>query len=683
MPNKYWLKTLFFLCALALFGKINAQVRFKVALSSDSTRYQVSLFSETGPFSNSFDNIFSSATVTLIAPTGQLVPTAINNQTGFWSGPSTFINPVGEIERDYFVFTLNSPNSDIVFTPGLEVDLFSFANTMSCAGAVELMDNDNDPFREQDPSANVGNQITIVNFGQINAYSGAYQPGSANCMGAPDCNLTLDNVSKTDIMTCGGDNGSIIINASNNIGNLQYSIDNGITWLNSNTFLNLGIGNYTIKVRDDICEQTYDSNPVTIVEPGITVNVTDSIPASCNTTLDGQITVVASGGQAPYEYSINNGANWTTNGTFTGLGNGIFTVKARNADGSCETSYPNLIVFSTQGINIGVDKTNISCTTGTNGTIDISAAGGIGTFNYSIDSGQTWLATSSFTGLTGGDYYVFVRNSNGDCENAFVDNPVTISESTLNYTVTATEPPCTGGAFGSIAITLNGETGTFDYSIDSGATWLTNATFSNLDTGAYYVMVRTQGGGCESPYVNNPVNLSIAPINISVTTLAGGCEQEASNRIIVAATGGTSIFEYSNDDGATWQTSNIFENLANGAYSVKVRNTDETCETAYADNPINFTGNAINIGLSTIAPSCNVALDGSINISASGGNGSYIYSIDNGANYNNLRNFTGLGNGVYTISVKNADGTCETTYSNNPILWRLPVLLLQMALFRC
>ena len=676
MPNKYWLKTLFFLCALALFGKIDAQVRFKVALSSDSTRYQVSLYSETGPFSQSSANIISSATVTLIAPTGQVVPTAVNSQTGLWSGQSTFINPVGELGRDYFVFTLNNPNSDIVFTPGLEVNLFSFANTMTCAGAVELMDNDNDPLREQDPNVNVGNQITVVNFGQTNAYGGAFQPGSANCMGAPACDLTINSVSKTAITSCGGDNGIIIINASNNSGTLLYSIDNGINWLNTNIFLNLGIGNYTIKVKDDICEQIHDSNPVAILEPGITVQVTDSIPASCNTSQDGKITVVASGGLAPYEYSINNGVNWTTNGTFASLGNGIFTVKARNADSTCETTYPNLIVFSTQGINIGVDKTDVSCTTGTNGTIDISAAGGIGTFNYSIDSGQTWLATSSFTNLVSGDYYVFVRNSNGNCETAYPNNPISISESALNYTVIAANPPCTGGLLGSIDIAVNGETGSFEYSIDNGATWLATATFSNLDTGNYNIIVRATGGGCESPYANNPVVLSISPINISITTLAGGCENDQSNRIIVSASGGTSVFEYSKDNGVTWQASNIFENLANGDYILKVRNTDETCETAYAANPVSFTGNAINIGLNTIAPSCDIALDGSINISASGGNGSYIYSIDDGITYDNISVFTGLGNGMYTIKVKNADGTCETTYANNPIQFNTPALTL-------
>jgi len=676
MPNKYWLKTLFFLWALACFGTIDAQVRFKVALSSDSTRYQVSLFSETGPFSQPSDNIFSSATITLIAPTGQLTPTAISNQIGFWSGPNTFINPVGELNRDYFVFTLNNPNSDIVFTPGLEVNLFSFANNLSCAGAVELMDNDNDPFLLQDPNVNIGSQITIVNFGQVNAYSGAFQPGSANCMGAPACDLTISNVSETAITSCGGNNGSIIIEAANATGTLLYSIDNGITWSSTGTFSNLGIGNYTIKVKDDICEVTSDSNPVAIAEPGITVQVTDSIPATCNNSVDGQITIVASGGLPPYEYSINNGANWTSNGTFAGLGNGVFIIKARNADSTCETTHANSIVFSTQGINVEVDKTDISCTTGANGTIDISAAGGIGIFNYSIDSGQTWLATSDFSDLASGNYYVFVRNSNGNCESAYINNPVVINENAVNYTVTSIDPPCTGGALGSIELVLNGETGTFEYSIDNGISWLSNPIFSNLDTGTYQIVVRTEGGGCESPFVNNPVTLSIAPINISVTTIAGGCENDMTNRIIVSTSGGDGIFEYSIDDGTTWQTSNIFENLANNDYQLKVRNIDGSCETAYALNPISFTGSAINIGISTIAPSCNDALDGSINISANGGNGNYIYSIDDGANFTNLSAFIGLGNGMYTIKVRNADGTCETTYSNNPVQFNTPALAL-------
>ncbi len=667
MPNNYWFKTLFFLLATFIVGKVDAQVKFKVALSPDSTFYQVSLLSEIGPFFASSQNFVPTATVTLIAPTGELTPASIANQKGIWSGPDTYINPVGGLDQDYFVFSLNGAVNDIVFTPGLEVDLFTFTNSGNCAGAVELMDNDNDPFREQDPTANVGNHITVFGNGQGNSYGGIHDPRSANCMGFPPCNLTIGSVTKTDILTCGADDGSITINATNGTGTLEYSINNGLNWFTTNTFNNLAIGNYTIIVKDDNCEQTYDTNPVTILEPNIAVTLTDSLPPSCNSSLDGQITVAASGGVAPYEYSINNGANWTTNGAFTSLGNGIFNIKARNVDSTCETSYPNAVVFSTQGINLTLVKTDISCTNGTNGTISITAEGGMGSFQYSIDNGVTWLASANFTDLAAGNYMVLARNSNGTCEVAFEGNPVVISESALNFTVTPTDPDCNGVADGTISIDLTGETSSFEYTIDDGTNWVTNATFSNLDIGAYTIKVRKVGGTCETAFSNNPVVLDRQMINISVSTFAGGCDDGMTNSITVAASGGNASFQYSKDDGATWQNSNIFNSLANGDYTIKVRTTDLSCETAFVNNPVSFASSAINVGVSSSPPACHDLSNGSITVTANGGTGSFIYSIDGGANYSNLTNFTGLANGNYNIFVKNADGTCETEYPNNPI----------------
>ena len=195
MPNKYWLRTLYLLGTLFILGNLQAQVRFKVALLPDSSGYQVSLFSEIGPFPATAQNFVPSATVTLIAPTGQVVPSSLTSQSGFWSGPDTYINPVASLNTDYFVFTMNGTNSDIRFSPGAEVNLFTFLNSESCAGAVELMDNDNDPFRNQDPTVNIGNQISVFGLGEGNVYGGAYQPGSADCTGPPPCDLVLDSVS--------------------------------------------------------------------------------------------------------------------------------------------------------------------------------------------------------------------------------------------------------------------------------------------------------------------------------------------------------------------------------------------------------------------------------------------------------------------------------------------------------
>ena len=359
MFKNYWLKTLFFFGAFLLLGKINAQVKFKVALQSDSITYQVSLYSEIGPFQATAQNFIPSSTITLIAPTGQLTPSSLISQRGTWTNNAAdnYTDPVG-IGRDYFVFILSGQINDIIFSPGLEVPLFTFQNTVSCAGAVELMDNDNDPIVNSGSSFNVGNQITVFGNGQENAYGGPFQPGSANCMGFPPCDLGLDTVMVSATSACGAADGSITITKMGGFGTVLYSINNGNDWFPTATFSNLASGSYSVKIKDDICEIIYINNPVVVSEPGITVTVSNNQAPSCNSTLDGTIAVAATGGTAPYQYSINNGGNWTTNPTFSNLGNGIFNIQARNADSTCASSFANNpIVFSTQGIDIQITKT--------------------------------------------------------------------------------------------------------------------------------------------------------------------------------------------------------------------------------------------------------------------------------------------------------------------------------------
>jgi len=51
---------------------------------------------------------------------------------------------------------------------------------------------------------------------------------------------------------------------------------------------------------------------------------------------------------------------------------------------------------------------------------------------------------------------------------------------------------------------------------------------------------------------------------------------------------------------------------------------------------------------------------GSLQVNASGGSGTYMYSIDNGANYQTSNLFENLAFGDYIVTVQNADGTCQT-----------------------
>jgi uncharacterized repeat protein (TIGR01451 family) len=73
--------------------------------------------------------------------------------------------------------------------------------------------------------------------------------------------------------TCSNQTGGEIIITATGFGVLSYSITNESNWQSSNTFSNLGIGQYIIRVRNDSsCETEYTSNPIILdFEPCIEI----------------------------------------------------------------------------------------------------------------------------------------------------------------------------------------------------------------------------------------------------------------------------------------------------------------------------------------------------------------------------------------------------------------------------
>jgi len=79
------------------------------------------------------------------------------------------------------------------------------------------------------------------------------------------CDVEISGVLPTDPTDC-VDDGKITITATGN--NLEYSIDNGVTWQSSNLFENLGAGTYDIVVHDSLATTCFDTwIPVTLTAP--------------------------------------------------------------------------------------------------------------------------------------------------------------------------------------------------------------------------------------------------------------------------------------------------------------------------------------------------------------------------------------------------------------------------------
>jgi|GEM_PF-3797290 len=490
--------------------------------------------------------------------------------------------------------------------------------------------------------------------------------------------IVISNVAHTNLTCFGVNTGTITITASGGTGALQYSINNGATYQASNIFNNLAAGGYQIRVKDaNNCVAIYASNPVFITQPpAIVISSVSRTNVSCFGGNDGSISIVAYGGTGLLQYSVNNGVTWTTSNVILNLPAGSYTVIVKDASGCTKTYSGNPVVITEppQLLINSVVATNVSCYGTFNGTITITASGGTGAKQYTINNGVSWSYNPNFTGLGPGSYYVRVKDLK-DCEVAYASNPVVITQpgSSLSITnITSTNVNCNGANNGTITITATGGTLPYQYSINNGATWFPNNAFTNLAPGSYAVRVKDANNciaGPQAVQITQPSAINIT--NVAVTNVS--CAGANTGKIVISASGGTPPRQYSIDNGTTWSTSNVFANLVAGNYFVKVKDANN-CEVSYAGNPVVITAPPAII-ISNVAATnvyCYGGNTGSIFITASGGTGALTYSINNGSTYfNNGGFFTGLAAGTYNVIVKDASG-CTQAYSGNPVILSQP-----------
>ncbi len=135
--------------------------------------------------------------------------------------------------------------------------------------------------------------------------------------------------SQTNVSCHGGDDGSVTVNVSGGVASYTYawspSVDNS-----SNSVGNLSAGKYVCIVMD--ANGCSVNKSVTITEPtALQAEVSSHSNVSCNGASDGEATVTASEGTAPYTYS------WSPLGkgsvTASGLSEGTYTCMVTDANG--------------------------------------------------------------------------------------------------------------------------------------------------------------------------------------------------------------------------------------------------------------------------------------------------------------------------------------------------------------
>ncbi len=494
---------------------------------------------------------------------------------------------------------------------------------------------------------------------------------------------------QTQSVACNGDaSGEITVDAVGGTAPLSYSL-NGGPQQGNNVFAGLSAGSYTIVVTDENGFSA-TTNEVVIGEPS-------TISASASTT-DYDVTVTASGGTGNLSYSLD-GQNFQSSNVFEGLANGFYTITVQDENG-CSTTTDAVVAVNTLLTALNVEA-QVSCAGSATGVLSVMVGGGESPYEYSLD-GQNFQPENIFTGLTAGSYTVTVRDNQGFTATT---NTVTIVE------------PLQLQAFPEVLVNVisvdaEGGTAPYQYSLD-GQNFQTSNSFGGLTNGTYTVTV-SDANGCtatNTATVDVPA-LEIPEVLVNVPIYCNG----GSASLVVSAFGGVQPYEYSLDGGA-YQSSSTLENVGAGAHTVTVRDdmgttasyditldepsaivvditvsgndvtgidisggtppySFETDAPSYVDLP-NGTYNVTvydDNGCSTVSsfvinvaplqiiqvtaqiPSCNGSADGSITVTASGGEPPYEYSLNDGP-WQSSNTFTDLSAGPLDIKVRDAAGT--------------------------
>ncbi len=140
------------------------------------------------------------------------------------------------------------------------------------------------------------------------------------------------------------------------------------------------------------------------------------LASKTNTTsckaIDGKLSVSATGGKAPYDFSLNGGA-FQTNTEFANLGPGTYNVIVQDANGCKVTSVE--IEVSAANSNLDASKvivSNSQCLN-PNGSITVIASGGTGPYAFQFGTGG-FGTNNVFSNLKADQYAIVVKDAN-DC----------------------------------------------------------------------------------------------------------------------------------------------------------------------------------------------------------------------------------------------------------------------------
>ncbi|MDD4671379.1 MAG: T9SS type A sorting domain-containing protein [Bacteroidales bacterium] len=480
-----------------------------------------------------------------------------------------------------------------------------------------------------------------------------------------DITVTID---ETPVTCYGGSNGALSITGITG-GNGGYSQ----LWSNtltSSTISNLTAGYYSVTVTDSKGCQKFQAASVS--EPTQISATFDITKPSCYGGADGELTVNASGGTSPYEYSID-GITFQVNSTFTNLIADTYTITIKDK-ADCTRSY-NITVDQPSEISVNHTDNKPTCPESTDGSIGLTVSGGTGAKTYFwTGPGIVLPSVKDQTDLGVGSYSVRVTDENI----CYIDYPIILesanptptptldSDATSNTICSGNIITFTAGGGDEYVFYLNGS------EIQARSTDNTFVASLLNDQDEVSVIVYSTAG-CMAESL--PITVTVNPLPEANISYAGSpyCATGTATPTQTGTTGGT----YSSTAGLIIDATTGEVNLETsdaGTYTVTYAFSDGTCDnTTTAEIVVNPLPEA------TISyagsPYCATGTATPTQTGTTGGTYSSTAGLVIDATTGEV-NLETSDAGTYTVTYAFSDGTCDNTTTAEIVVNPLPEVTL-------
>lgn len=436
--------------------------------------------------------------ITIRAAQGELQIANFQAVSGSWEMDIPIYAPIEAADYDYFSFGLQFPTNSFNWSLNDETVLFTFENVGSTCTYIEIIENQADPFfPPNSQNANIGNSLNTNNTQIFDFYEGNSTFSFVDC-------VPLDAMVSIGInpVLCYGDLTDVSVDViggrepyqvywqrvpSGGFGTVQVSDYQG-----NATFNSLGAGDYEITVTDD--RDSAVMYEITIEQPSALIVDLLADDATCDGSMDGQVTAFANGGTVAGDYQF----YWNTNpgvamSHVIGMldpGNYGVTVIDDNgcqANANDDVDTYNILLLNPQ-------FNDISCFGANDGVIDLYPVSPNGPFTFEWSSNVTTGEFSSAWMLGAGTYDVTVTDNTGVCTETGSFMLTEPEEIIMDYGMS--EPQCYGDPGYVEILGVENAVGDWNAEIIGDASEVLPGTFE-VEAGMPMRLSVTDANGCE------------------------------------------------------------------------------------------------------------------------------------------------------------------------------------------